>query len=510
MNAPAPITFFCVHCGTKLIVPFELAGESGPCPQCAEIITSPLVANLPRPVASAPVSPVPAPPEDWHRDFDLPPMSGLPGGVGPLERGTPGLPGTVAPEALPRHRPAAAGRRRSATARGDFPLEVNPARFDEPAPARPFPVALVSLLLVVLGGSGYLSWRMGWWGPAEAVPLAGAEEGRDEPMPMIAKVDPLPVLEASGNPVASSGAGPAGVEVPPAFREAQTPKPEPKAVGGLSESVLPPEPRPLDSVSAEAPPQREEVQPGISEPRLAVAPPEPVKAPPGAASGGGAALEKARSVIREFLEAESWKGRVGLVEVEGDPTEALSRYYQRNPDIAVRNYRLDFFHTEESAAAGATAHIFFLTLANETDGFPIMVLERNGRFRVDWGLYVEFRQKAFRKFVEDMPAGSARFRVVLQRVTYSEADRDEVPGLDQMLCYKVDPPYPGMTRFAFVDKEKPIGKQLAREISWESDPLAAEVELKWETFPSGKRYLTIAQLVSASWVRTVSPKVAQP
>jgi hypothetical protein len=214
--------------------------------------------------------------------------------------------------------------------------------------------------------------------------------------------------------------------------------------------------------------------------------------------------------VRQFLEASTWRDRVSLVETEGDPEAVLSAFYQKNPDLPVKDYRLDFFHTDESAAGGVAAHIFFLTFANETDGFPVMVLERKGQFRVDWPLYVEFRERAFQRFVEEMPPTPGRFRVVLQRVTYSESDRDEIPGLDQFLCYKIDPPYPGMTRFAFVDKEKPIGKQMAREISWEADPLAAEVQLKWETFPGGKRYLTVEQLVSTSWVRPTTAKVAQP
>jgi hypothetical protein len=228
------------------------------------------------------------------------------------------------------------------------------------------------------------------------------------------------------------------------------------------------------------------------------------------AASEGTALERARKVIRAFLEAGSWKDRVGLVEVSGDPVSILSEYYQKNPDLPIQNYRLDFFHEEEGGDGAASAFIFFLTFANDVDGIPVMVLKRGDGYRIDWDLYLEFRGRAFQRFVEEAPNDAMRFRVVLQRVTYGEPDREEIPGVDQLLCYKIDPPYPGMTRYAFVEKEKPIGKQMARELSWESDPMAAEVQLRWAEFPGGKRYLTIEQLVSTSWVRAAGPNVAQP
>ena len=532
MNSPAPITFYCSHCGTKLLVPFESAGESGPCPQCAEVITSPLVSSVPRTAAPGPVSPggLPqglTPPAvqqaaDWHRDFELPPMGAIPPDPMPLDSGRaaagPGAYPGGYPQPSPRSRGVPSARRRQAVSASGFPSEPDPSRFDEPTPSRSFPVALVTLLLVVLGGSGYLSWRMGFWGPSEPVSLVD----RGEQPSTTAKAEPLPVVKAADHPVASLGADPAPVESPSSAIE-------PAPVIRAEPAVPPPGPQPLASLAATPKPVPTAELPRISEPRLAVAPPEPVRsapvgpsaavagqagrsAPGGVADQGGedSSLGRARAAVRQFLEASTWRDRVSLVETEGDPEAVLSAFYQKNPDLPVKDYRLDFFHTDESAAGGVAAHIFFLTFANETDGFPVMVLERKGQFRVDWPLYVEFRERAFQRFVEEMPPTPGRFRVVLQRVTYSESDRDEIPGLDQFLCYKIDPPYPGMTRFAFVDKEKPIGKQMAREISWEADPLAAEVQLKWETFPGGKRYLTVEQLVSTSWVRPTTAKVAQP
>jgi hypothetical protein len=216
-------------------------------------------------------------------------------------------------------------------------------------------------------------------------------------------------------------------------------------------------------------------------------------------------LDRARDVVHRFLEAPSWKERVGLIEVSGDPAAALSSYYQNHADLPLTNYRLDYFHTETRPGDNGAAYIFFLTYANETDGFPVMVMENRGEFRLDWDLFLEFRERTFQHFVEESQEKPGTFRVVLQRVTYWESDRDQIPLVDQLLCYKIDPPYPGFTRFAFVDRDTPIGKQLAKDLSWESDPLAAEVQLRWSTFPGGKSYLTIDQMVSRTWVRPLPP-----
>jgi len=434
------------------------------------------------------------------QEFELPPLDyGRPaGGVGGYHAG----PEPVRQEPVVAPRPVSQGRR-PARHPSEFQIELGAHAFEEEVVRKPFPVALVALLVVIVSGAGYLSWRMGLWGPAEDLiatsPAIPAQ---------IAKVVTAPPLNPELRPVASLGQSPvaARVQSVPSVPAEILPAPSPAKAAPMAVSVSDARLSPIVAPTPPAPPV------------VAVAPtkesPAPVgeapKVPDAPVTSDSPPLDRARNVVRRFLEAENWKDRVGLIEVPGDPASVLATYYKDHPDLAIENYRLDFFHNESRPGGGGSAYIFFLTFANEVDGFPVMVMERNGEYRLDWNLYTEFRGRSFQRFVEEMPKESAKFRVVLQRVTYWETDRDDIPGVDQLLCYKIDPPYPGFTRFAFLDRETPIGKQMARELSWEADPLAAEVELKWAEFPGGKRYLTVEQLISRSWVRGTPATVAQP
>lgn len=78
------ISFICPHCSTRLDVPAELAGVTGPCPSCNTTITAPATSTKPPvPEHFPPVtSPTPEPPsnqipaEDSHQaESDIPPLS---------------------------------------------------------------------------------------------------------------------------------------------------------------------------------------------------------------------------------------------------------------------------------------------------------------------------------------------------------------------------------------------------------------------------------------------------
>ena len=161
------------------------------------------------------------------------------------------------------------------------------------------------------------------------------------------------------------------------------------------------------------------------------------------------------------------------------------------------DYRLDFFHSEDGSDGRGAVYVFFLTFSDDLDGFPVLVREvENGSFRVDWDVYVEFRDRLFRGIVESRPSDPQAFRIVMQRVTYWEDDRDEIAEVDDFLCYKIDPPYPGFTKHAFVPRDSALGQMLADRVSWESDPLAAEAELAWKELGNGRKYLFLTGLVA--------------
>jgi len=122
-------------------------------------------------------------------------------------------------------------------------------------------------------------------------------------------------------------------------------------------------------------------------------------------------LDRARNVVRRFLEAASWKDRVGLIAVPGDPARRPFHQLLRAIIRTLRLRTIDWISstTKPGLWGGGAAYFFFLTFANEVDGFPVMVMESNGEFRLDWNLYMEFRERAFQRFLEEQPEEPGRF-----------------------------------------------------------------------------------------------------
>ena len=232
-------------------------------------------------------------------------------------------------------------------------------------------------------------------------------------------------------------------------------------------------------------------------------PPSPEPPPPGVPTNAtqGGALGKPRQAIQDFLQAASWQDRLKFIHKGEEIRDQVGSYYQTHDDESIVNFRVDFFHNETHSETGHEIFVFFVTFQGEADGFPVIVLEKDDTYHVDWELFVEFRDRHFKKFVEEKRTEPDNFRVVIQRVEYWESDRNEIPNLDSLICYKIDPPYPGFTVHAFVPKNSDEGKAMIEQLTWKSDPLAAEVTMHWEKFSNGTPYLTIDQIASPSWVR---------
>tara|TARA_R110002096_G_scaffold24760_6_gene77931 strand:- start:8161 stop:9321 length:1161 start_codon:yes stop_codon:yes gene_type:complete len=289
---------------------------------------------------------------------------------------------------------------------------------------------------------------------------------------------------------------------------------EPAHEEGVSETV-PAEPEPVSepvpdkrpTELAEAKPASVEEEPPVDEPLRPVSGSDAavVAAPADEKvsllkANQNAILEPARRAIRGFLEGENWEARLPYIHKGNEQRAEVAEYYANHVDLPFLDYRLDYFHTEPRPG-GRKVYVFFLTFSNQQDGFPVIVVEENQTLGLDWDLFVEFKDRHFQEFIEERDQTSQAFRVVIQRVTYWESDRDQIPDVENLVCYKIDPPYPGFTRYAFVAKDSDAGRRMVEQLSWQEDPLAGEVQLRWDEFENGRPYLTIDQLVSRSWVR---------
>jgi len=368
---------------------------------------------------------------------------------------------------------------------------------------RTFPIAVPAIILVTLGGFAIFAHQLGLFSPVEAAPVTAAPPAPVVPAPSI------PALPGGESPVDSVPPGPAplaSVNPAPAPVPAPTPAPAPVEAAAPADVV---------TASIEANPPFPPVQDGLRpvngtietpsmSPETAKAEGTPVEeAPPGVPENAmpNGILGPPRKAVQDFFQADNWQKRAKFV-YNGDALQSkMAAYYKDQPDVGILNYRLDFFHTEQHEPTGYGVFVFFVTFEGEPDGFPMIVVEKNNEYKVDWELFTEFKDRAFKQFVETKPTAAEPFRLVLQRVNYWESDRDQIPNIDSYLCFQVDPPYPGFRVHAFVAKDSEIGKSLAGRLLWQTDPLAAEVVMRWAKFENGRAYPTIDRVVSETWVR---------
>ncbi|MFT5465791.1 MAG: hypothetical protein ACI8UO_000887 [Verrucomicrobiales bacterium] len=508
------LTFTCPSCSAKLQVSIALAGQTGPCPMCSVEITAPRSTQpLPQPgfdtrlqqstmpletpaEAGLPSTSVPEPELPSHPQQHRVPVNPQPqpqrgyqpNGVALDSQNYVGT--SPSPQAgQPAGLGVAMGLTHSSTAAAAGGGIVDPGATPQsqgsgiplvhPTPAlqysrtkQPFPWLLAGLVVVLLGAIGYLLWKMGViGGDGDSVGNTPSRAEIQAVLPAAPAATP-----AVAEPVALPEDAVAVTDPAPPITIIETPVPDPAA-------IVPEAPVQISDANNAT---SVITDTGVGSPEISTDPPTGILGP-------------ARQAIQEFLQAASWEERAAFVH-NGDKLKAeLKAYYADQNDPPVRDYRLDFFHSEQHESGG-NMFVFFLTLPDE-DGFPVIVREQEKEHFVDWELFTEFRDRKFEKFAAEKPSQPAAFRVVIQRISYHEADRDQIPDVDSLICYKIDPPYPGLTQYAFVPIESEAGKRLAEELSWESEPLAAEVMVHWDKFENGMPHLALDSVVRKSWSR---------
>ena len=199
-------------------------------------------------------------------------------------------------------------------ARGGQPGAVagSPEIRPVPPPERPFPwlrVALLGGLVAVLGGSGYLAWRIQQGAPIAAAPIALAQTPPAAPAPK-----PAPAEVASSVPAAPA----APVAAPAAAEPAAESAPD-----AAAQEVAPPQPhRPPPAPAA----KKEAPAPGfdaVRAPAPRVAPAVPAKAAPKPPVAKAARPEPAGRVETTAQRAENGYRRALAGLEDGRVTEAI-------------------------------------------------------------------------------------------------------------------------------------------------------------------------------------------
>lgn len=203
----------------------------------------------------------------------------------------------------------------------------------------------------------------------------------------------------------------------------------------------------------------------------------------------------ALATLRRYLAAESWRERAALARNGATEKGHIRSYYaSRDPGpITALSIQLDSLN--EIDASRFRFVIFNVRTAKIPEGFPVIVDEEDGGFKVAWRIFAEFQDDLLAKFMSGWQDEPESFHVFITRKHYLSNDIADRDSLDSFL---IQTPVPGREVHVFADPDSEIAKSLSRSIPWgtRGNPV---IRLKWTRGSDGRPYIAITDVESYSW-----------
>jgi hypothetical protein len=523
--SPDVIQFTCHSCGMALTVPIQLAGITGPCPQCQASITSPsapvAVASpygAPVPVQQAPVMPAPPQPQ-WNLQ--------QPGGL-------PAMPMPQAPMPQQPHLLNHLLQSSTAPTMGDAaPAAVAPAPLEAPtrrrskaapegAPKGAFAIALLMAMLVLAGVAFFFQEQL----KAAWVNYQLQKQSAEEPAETVLQ----PVKPAAPEPQAPPpGSVPFTPEAPPAKVTAEPPAPLPNLenLPSVTAPLMPEVGMPPKALLAETPPMppmpaATDIPPGttakvmVPDAAASLVEVPPVIEPGIPLNGNPKTIEPPRAylnvtpetqpavdALEKFFAAPNWKERVKYVQSPDQMQPLMEKYYSSNLDEAVNVSRIQMIRLDPTPETGGPPHAVLQVSGGGLQvPLPVMVESSPDGWKVDWLTFTEFKDELLQKFLESYVEVPARFHVMIRRTHYFD---DDVPEMDKKICYEIKPPMPGYHGYAFATKGSELGRELDHNLGWEVGTAAVIVELQWRK-QDRYQWVELTALPQYNWRNPVPQK----
>ncbi|MES2597343.1 MAG: hypothetical protein V4662_18485 [Verrucomicrobiota bacterium] len=221
------------------------------------------------------------------------------------------------------------------------------------------------------------------------------------------------------------------------------------------------------------------------------------------AAGSGVRLDDitkeampAAEALQKFLLAADLQERLEFTLGADVMRPIMERYYSSNPDGPITVDSIGLVRFDPKPQMGGGAHAVF-GLESKTWEFPVPVmLEMNqGKFKVDWLSFVEFKDRLLEKFLAGYQEGPARFHVGITRTHYFE---DKVPNVSGKDVFRVSPAPPNpYASVIFLDKDSDLGRELRDKIPWGSQVWAI-VELEWMKLGS-QNWVQLSAVPQLNW-----------
>lgn len=281
-------------------------------------------------------------------------------------------------------------------------------------------------------------------------------------------------------------AGPSGDSPPPAPAPAKveeaatTPKPESTSIDPDSKEMriakaLPPDPI-SEGLPVPPPPKMSVEPPSVKNGPLVEATNKPAPVDNKVIIRATPEGQPAAEALRDFFAAKTWNERLVLSQAQDKVKPLMQRYYESVPDQPVRVKTIELIRHEKKPETGSPLCVFEVAGPDVPEPLPVMAESTPDGWKVDWLAFIEFKDKLMLRFLQKWQDEPGRFHVMVRRTHYFD---DDVPDRDKKDCFELMPPTPGYSGFVFVAKDSPLAKQLERAIPWNSDNIAAVVEIQW-------------------------------
>jgi hypothetical protein len=208
-----------------------------------------------------------------------------------------------------------------------------------------------------------------------------------------------------------------------------------------------------------------------------------------------ALLDEPRAALTAFLKAANWRERQSHTQHGTALRSDMEKYYADHADGPIATDSVDYLTSQPTPDGKGRFHLFQVAITDGL-GFPVSVESVDGKFKVDWTSFVEFKDRMLPKYFEKFSSEPATFHAVLHRSHYFGTD---VPNQENKICFAVEPPITGYTNYVWVDKNDTslISKLAERgEFGFVSYPV---ISIRWVKEKKGDAYVTLSQIIADNW-----------
>lgn len=327
--------------------------------------------------------------------------------------------------------------------------------------------------------------------PAESAPTFSPDPPPSSPPPSSGTPAPEKSTSTASAPPPPTAATPTVAKAPPpASDPARLAPPQTMPPTAPPVTVLPPLPVTAeDRKSMDGPPAaiRKSEQPVALSPNAAS---------PRIFENATPESQGAVDALKQFLAAPNWKERQKVVQTADKVRPLMEQYYHQNPDgpIAVRQIQL-MRHDKAPNTGGPPHCVFQVSGGDLKQPLPVMVEEEGNNWKVDWLTFTEFKDELLQRFLESYQDEPKRFHVMMRRTHYFD---DDIPGLDKLVCFEIQPPMPGFAGHVFARRATPLAQDLDRYVGWEVSKAAAIVEIQWRK-EGGQQWVELTGVPQYNW-----------